>query len=143
MRPRSIAWFERLYLSSLVVSFLTVVLNYSSLREYSVSRGGAAATSLLVATVTLFVNLAFWFLIARRAQNWAKWVLTVLTVIGIVSMIPASSAGAYSGLGPAYVAFSILALALNIAAVFCLFRADASHWFASRGQTVVDPAVFD
>lgn len=143
MKPRSIIIFGRLYAASTALGFFTVLFNYGSLREYSVSRGGAAAISLVVAVLSVAVSILFWFLIVHRAQAWAKWFITVMAVIGLVGMVSQIPTGAYGGLSPTYIALSAISSLLNIAAILFLFRADARPWFASIGEMAVDPAVFE
>lgn len=142
MRPRSIELFEKLYLGAAGVGLLNALVNYGALREQAVATGTAAATPLLGAAIGLGINLLFWFFIARRASNVAKWIMTVMTALGLVSLgLMWSVLGAY---GPVYLTLNAVTTALQVAALVCLFRADAAAWLKSKGKDApIDPTVFN
>ena len=143
MRPPSILMFERLFVASLGVSVLSFVLTYDQTmaqldRMPELARVGGGA-ELVVGSVAIGVAiyLLLWFLIARKASNFAKWVLIVFVAIGVAFSVPAALAGQWdlpfiSGLA---------VYALEIAAIVYLFRDDAKAWL--RGEWNTDPAAFD
>lgn len=144
MRPPSIIQFERLFLASLVLGLLNNALGWKELvsavgtnpdlHQLGIAPGAVIGVVVGLIGLGVVINLALWFLIARRGSNIAKWILTVLMVLGIVSML-------FSGLGHQGLTLplilSLAALALQIAAVFELFRRDAIEWL--RGP--LDPDV--
>ena len=140
MRPSSIIWFERLFLASLIVSLVNFVLGYGQMRRLwladpRLAQVGLGSGFLVGAAVLSFViYLLLWFLIARKASNVAKWVLVVFIAIGLLSL-PSAFTGPFSvaqGLG-------LLVYILEIAAIVCLFRADARAWFAGEQTHEASP----
>ncbi len=143
MRPRSIILFERYFLAAAAIAVLNVLVNYGSLREYSLSRGGAAASSLLGMAIGLAFNLTFWFFIARRASNTIKWVLAAFTGLGLLIEVPNAAAGKFGAISTLYLAIMVLTYGLNLIGVSFLFRRDATNWLKSRGKSgPVDPEIF-
>ncbi len=134
MTPKSIRLFGRYYLASGLIGLLAVMLNYSALRAYSVARGGAAASSLAGGMLGLLAALLFWYLIARRRQNWAKWVVVALAAVGLLGIIPAFVSGAYGGLPPFYLICSGFGEVVHLIAISYLFRCDAVQWLTDRAN---------
>jgi hypothetical protein len=133
MRPQSIILFERLFLASLAGSAAGFALTYDEIMrsmatEPALQAVGLGSGFVLGVTAASFaLYLLLWYLIARRAANFAKWVLVVFTVLGVLSLVP-SMAGPWRTME----LFSLAVYALQIAAVACLFRADAVTWLTGR-----------
>jgi hypothetical protein len=141
MRPQSILMFERLFLASLAVSAVSFVLGFSRLAQDPTVQGAGLGTGFIlgVAAASYALYLLFWYLVAHRALNWAKWVVVVLVAISLVSL-----PGALSSLTRAFdfqVLLNLAVLALEVAAVGYLFRADAKAWLS--GKRPIDPTVFE
>ena len=141
MRPQSILMFERLFLTSLVVSAVSFVLGFSQLTQDPTVQSAGLGTGFIlgVAAASYGLYLLCWYLIAHKALNWAKWVVVVLVAISLVSL-----PGALSSLARALdlqVLLNLAVLALEVVAVGYLFRADAKAWLS--GKTPVDPTVFE
>ncbi|TKD50718.1 hypothetical protein [Sphingomonas baiyangensis] len=91
----------------------------------------AISSTLLVGGTILSVgvSLLLWYLVARRGSNIARWVLTALVVIGVVLGVLSGLSGSYpTGL---LGALGALNSALQVLAIWCLFRPDAAAWFGS------------
>ena len=142
MRPNSIIWFERLFLASLVVSAANFILGYTQMRQLwladpRVAQVGLGSGFLVGAAVFSFViYLLLWFLIARKASRVAKWVLVVFIAIALISL-PSALTGPFS----LAQALGLLVYILEIAAIVCLFRADARAWLA--GAQTDEPSTLD
>lgn len=104
-RPKSIVWFERLYLGSWVVSLLALAITWNATLEKlaldpSARRlGMGMMTNILIAGVCFggLITLVLWYFTARQHSVVAKWFVVVF--------------------------------ALHAAAVVMLFRRDARIWF--------------
>lgn len=141
MRPQSILVFERLFLLSLVVSAVAFFLGFDQLTgDPTVVRSGLGTGFILgVAAASYALYLLFWYLIARKAVNWAKWVLLALVAISLVSL-----PGALVQLARSFdvdVLLNVAVLALEVVALGYLFRADAKAWL--NGERPVNPTVFE
>lgn len=142
MRPQSIVMFERLYLASLALSVLSFVIGFQAVvdvftSDLAVQQLGLGAGFIVgVAVVGYAIYLLLWYLVARRAANWAKWVLVVFVAIGITSLRALLT-------GPWNLTniLGLVVYALEVAAVVYLFRADAKAWLS--GEQEADSATFD
>lgn len=141
MRPNSILAFERLFLGSIALSVLNFVMGYEALVE-TVDRhptlvaagiGSGAAVALFALGVAIYLLL--WFLVARKAANWAKWVLVALLALSLLSL--ASSPGDAFALNLTAL-LGLVVYALQLAAAVFLFRADAIAWLKDTPPS--DPA---
>lgn len=143
MRPDSIKKFDLFYLGAIAID---TIANY-------VWRGGLARqiadqfaaqpsnsgivegtpTSLAIALIVLYaaIQLLLWFLVSVRKIGLVRFLVVGLIAINLLS-IPAIL-GALPALQPLVRLFVI---ALQLIAVFYLFRAESSLWF--KGKRVVD-----
>ena len=87
--------------------------------------------------VSVAISLLLWFLISRKAITVAKWILTVFTVIGAL-MIPFS----LEAMGLVSIIFALVITAMQLAAIWMLFRPDAKVWF-EHGPKGMDPGTFE
>jgi hypothetical protein len=142
MRPNSIRWFDRLFLSSLAIGLVNSALAYQRAREaiagdssshlLQAANGGAAATVL--------VGLLMWFFISRRASRILRNFFTLFYILGLLAMPLVLRSAAMTS--PLDLALILIVTLLQAGAVYCLFRPDARAWFAARGKPV-DPAIFE
>lgn len=144
MRPVSIVRFDRLYLASIVVGLIGNIIEWpvtlARLTENpdtaalgssaAIAAGGMIATGVMIA-------LLLWFFAAKRASNVARWIIAVFTAFAVGSLLFGFGAGAVIlDVGGV---LRILAVVLQAAATFFLFRPDAAAWFAPF-DTVEDDA---
>lgn len=145
MRPQSIIRFEQLYLGSLALGILNYFLSYDSMIEQleadpAIAQMGFASLGFVLGTAVFSyaISLILWYFIARRANNVLRWVLLILTVFGLISL-PTS-------LGTLPVVSMVLTLiltAMQLVALFFLWRPDANEWFANKGSVEIDPSTFE
>ncbi|NKJ42406.1 hypothetical protein [Novosphingobium sp. SG720] len=144
MRPISIRWFDRLFLTALALS-----LPLGALETWQVlaTNPGTTAYALLSFGVPIILWLCLWFFISVRASKIAKWIWTLFLVADLVSFpIVSAMAGGYFTRalflhGVLGIAVHIARLLLLITATGMLFRHDANQWFASRGRPI-DASIF-
>jgi hypothetical protein len=157
MRPSAIVNFERLYLISLGLVLLQQVIAFFFMRDLFNSFAGvmddaegAGLASAVMIFAMLFglvlaigVPLLFWWLAARKRQEFAKWVLLVLTTLSAMNwllsvamlfLLPAGAsdmavASGFQGSQAAIVGVDALAEILGIVALVYLFRPEAEAWF--------------
>lgn len=141
MRPVSIVWFERFYLTALVLGLISTLINWSTISATAQAAPGAsgfagsAAFMVSVLAVSFGVSLLFWFFIARRGSKVAKWIMTVFFVLGLLGL-PATLTNPMFSTG--VVAMALINTLLQLAAVICLFRADTHDWFNGRKSADLD-----
>ena len=145
MRPQSILNFERFYLGSLALGVLNYFLSYDAviadlaadpvLEEMGLASFGFA---LIMTAFAWAIALVFWYFIARRASNIAKWILVVMTGLGLL-YIPTS----LTAMGFVTAAITLVITALQLVALYFLFRADAKRWLESKGNVSDDITTFE
>ena len=131
-RPKSIVMFERCYLVAFAAGALSTVLLWSTVKAGFAAQEALVGTWLLpVSTVIgLFVQLLLWYFIAHRGSAVAKWIATVLAAIGLAGAIFSLAIGRYpGGIGGM---IGTVKLALQIAAIWFLFRPDTQVWFGEK-----------
>lgn len=135
MRPPSIIQFGRFYLGALAVGLVGNILNWDNATAMLQEEPNAAVLGtgflFISMAVGLAISLLLWFLAARKAVGVAKWIIVVFFAIGLIS-VP-FSLGQLSGIA---MVTSLVAMALQAAAIYMLFRPDAKKWFA--GEKTVD-----
>ncbi|HEY5721721.1 MAG TPA: hypothetical protein VIT45_05315 [Allosphingosinicella sp.] len=128
-RPESIAWFERLYIGSLLVSMAIIVMGWDSTGQIPLLYLIPALFLGLVLPVILIL------LVSRRRSRVAKWVLIALFAIGL-----ASNVAGYNPNGDLRLDLAALVItAMQMLALALLFTAPARAWLAGKdeaGQTV-------
>lgn len=144
MRPKSIRIFDWLFLASLLLSLVNSARSYSAITGRFRSDPALAAVAgvgrpffIISLAIGLGISLALWYFISRRASNVAKWILFAFTAFGVLSVVrnlqqPMFGGGVMAGM--------IALTALQVVAVFFLFRPDAVAWL--EGKAPVDPDVF-
>lgn len=165
MRPDSILRFERIYLISLLLVLVQQLIGFFLARSmFGQFLGGADAPAELGASfgasfgaimmgamffglaMTLGVPLLFWWLAARKRQEFAKWLLLVISVLStanwlfslavLLFMLPqdmmnVAGLGDFRTMQLVLVVVDAGAEALGIFALTYLFRQDAIDWFRS------------
>jgi len=140
MRPQSVVMFERLFLLSLALSAISFAMGYGEfsqqvLRDPAMRQLGLGASFVIgLALAGYALYLLLWYLIARKAANWAKWLLVVFLAFSLVSL-----PGAIRGPWTLASAAAIAVYALQVAAVLFLFKRDAKAWL-NGDEEVADPA---
>ena len=138
LRPISIVQFERCYLGSLLLGFLTLAVTWNTQlamlqRNPATAQmsGGMIYGSLLTGLVVgALITLLLWYFAARRASAVAKWIIVVFFAIGVLSLLNSLSKGVVPpGLGGVLTVANIV---LQGVAVYLLFRPDAKAWFDGR-----------
>lgn len=165
MRPNAIVQFERLYLASLALVIVQQVVAFFLVRNMfdGVTAGMREApeidgtVSAVVIAAMLFglllaigIPLLFWWLAARKRQEFAKWVLLVLSVLSGLSWLFSASVmfflptdmtevpgfGGFQATQAVIIAIDLVSEVLGIIALTFLFRQEAVAWFRSAGPTV-------
>jgi uncharacterized membrane protein len=144
MRPASITRFDQLYLGALALGIVNTVLAYDATMtqleaDPDVAAAGMAGPGVIIGAFAFgfAISLLLWFFISRRASGIAKWVLVVFTVIGTL-MLPLS----LTAVPLVQLIVTLVITAMQIGAVWYLFRPDARAWFA-HGPGGMDPAAFE
>ena len=141
MRPKSIVTFERLYLGALALGIVDIVLSWqeTSARLAADPRARDLGSTFLPMTVliSVIIPLLLWYFVARKASVVAKWIVVALFVLSIAAfLIGAQRTGLPSGLSGI---LSLVAVVMQAAAVWLLFRPDAKAWFNDgRGGSETD-----
>jgi hypothetical protein len=146
MRPNSIRWFDRLFLAYLLLFSVEYILLYPLLRARDESNQFSAnfGAGFTIANMAFGfgVQILLWYLIGRRASNIARWIWVALAAVEVL-LISVSIRRALGGhLGLERFALALTIGILRVPMIFCLFRPDASAWFAAKGRPV-NPAIFD
>ncbi|HLV08349.1 MAG TPA: hypothetical protein VKY80_11805 [Croceibacterium sp.] len=144
MRPQSIVMFERLFLASIVLNVIVFAIGYGEFSQQitndpalqRVGLGGGFVIALALAGYAIYLLL--WYLIARKAANWAKWVLVLFLLLSLLS-VPDALRGPWNFSTIAALAVYVL----QIAAVGHLFQADAKAWLSNKGAEGPNPETFD
>jgi hypothetical protein len=143
MRPPSIINFERLFLVAMALGVIDLVVGYETAteqltREPALRQLGIGGSELFIgiSAAWLAVYLLLWFLIARKASNVAKWILVILSAIGAIFFVLS-----LTGRWDLALLLTVAYYALELAAVACLFRADATAWLKAKPDT--DQAALD
>lgn len=144
MRPVSIVRFDRLYLASIVVGLIGNVIEWpvtiARLTSDPATAALASIAEILVGGMIgsgVLIALLLWFFTAKRASNVARWIVTIFTVFAVGSLFFGYRGG--SVILDAGGIIRLVAVVLQAAATFFLFRPDAAVWFAPL-HTVEDDA---
>ena len=144
MRPKSIIWFERLYLGSWLLSLVALAVNWSAIRETMAENPAAGRLGVdtmmnifvAFAGLSALITMLLWYFTARQHSVVAKWFVVaffVLGLLGVPGLIGPFTEGQWvKGI------LQVLVFLLHAAAVAMLFRRDARIWFGEIGD--VPPA---
>lgn len=135
MRPKSIIWFERLYLGSWLLSLVGLAMNWGVIRDTIVENPAAqrlgpdTMMNIFIAIIglTALATLLLWHFTARRHSVVAKWFVVAFFVFGLLGLpglvTPFANGQWVAGLLQSFV------FVLHAAAVAMLFQRDARIWF--------------
>ena len=146
MRPKSMLWFDWLYLAALAIGLIASIQSFDFTLAQNRARPniwhfGGPTLQVMIA-LGFLLSVIWWFLIARRCYAWAKWIWLVFLLFDVIylrSLVQMAQSGAMMPLTLGLMGLQIL---LKIASAFCLFRQDARAWFAAKGKPL-DAAIFD
>ena len=135
LRPKSIVWFERLYLGSWFVSLVALAVNWSTMKEAIEDNPAAkklgidAMMNMVVAGIAIsaLITVVLWYFTARQHSVVAKWFVVVFFVLGLFG-IPGLFAMFTSG-QVASALLQTVVFVLHAAAIVMLFQRDARIWF--------------
>ncbi len=144
MRPNSINLFDRLFLCAFVIgAFSTAhsLIKFQAAIATNPAYAGSAGTIAMASTtlgmaVGIALPLLLWYMISRRASNVARWLYVAFFVAGVL-MLP-STLGLAARTSMLTVMPGLVTMALQGAAIFCLFRADARVWFGGPEAEMAD-----
>jgi hypothetical protein len=138
MRPESIRWFERVYWLHIAVAAIWLTWSYIQVSHTALSPGlehlhrTRALIQGITSIVSIGIELLLWFFIARRGSNVAKWIFVAFFVLALLGTALLAFRYGQDMLSPVRLGVSILMMALRMAALWLLFRPDASAWFRGR-----------
>ena len=139
MKPQSIKMFDYLFLGSLALGILNFLLSWGDMEAQMAADPATAqmGTGFLIGifAFSMLVSLLLWYLISSRGSKIAKWILIIFTVIGLL-MLPAS----LGTLAPLAMVLTLVITAMQLAALFFLFKPDAKAYLAGERS---DPDAFD
>lgn len=123
MRPRSIVWFEWLYVATLVVGGIQSAVGWPRLRMLA-----NMSFILTVQVITFAVILLLVLLVSRARSNVAKWLLVFGVALGLPVLYQAVRSGHFSGI---LILTAVQTLA-QIVAMLLLFTPEAQDWMHNR-----------
>lgn len=134
-RPRSIVWFECLYLVALALGVLTTYLRWDQIVAQVDATPGYEGRGLAFAILSLAfwipVNLLLWHLAAHRGSLAGKWMIAGLAVVSAFDLLTLALTGNISrdmtGL------LDLAVYLASFAALWFLFRPDSKSWFDAEG----------
>lgn len=132
--PRSIVFFERGYLASLLLS---AVVTFASWDYWVVPKAGDPEWleyAILGITMVLYIfSILLWSQIMTRRSNIAKWALVVLTLGALpLYFVPDDTDKRPATL----IAAEIGSTVLGVVATFALFTPAARQWFRNEPQNL-------
>lgn len=131
-RPKSIIWFERLFLIAAFLTFFGILVTLRDYVEYYSTSTKAQMTYVYISWGLFCVGwatlLLSWYFAARRAKIWAKWIFVATCFLGLLIFIAAIEYASGMGL----IATSTINFLIVLSAG-CLFLPSARFWFASGG----------
>lgn len=136
-RPRSIVWFERFFIASLVLSLIDLIYHLDLFTENLADdpEFGIGLLFILIGAGALGVGLQMllWYFIAIRASAIARILYIFLWAFGIIGAVMT-----FKEYMPSEIAFLIVNQLLMLASIVMLFRVDAVLWVESKGQILND-----
>ena len=123
--PPDIAWFERLWLGTLVLTAFITIMMF----DWSMNRVGPYGAALLT-SVRFGGSFLLMLLCSRRRSNFVRWVLAIPFSLTIVAY-DAIRLPEMLQRDPVLL-FVLLRLGLMFAAIYLLFTPSSRAWFAGR-----------
>jgi len=137
MRPKSIVWFDRLYLLAIALVLADGAFSYPSKVKLlavtsDLGKAGWAPTVLIVTlAVSIGLRLLLWFLISAMASRIAKWLAVILALAALFNVPSLLAAAAVL---PMVALPGLLTIALQLVAVFLLLLPGSRRWFAMSAR---------
>ena len=128
-RPKSIIWFERLYLGSLAVSVAIMAMGWDATGQIPL------VYLLLALLLGLVLPAVLVLLVSRRRSRVAKWVLIILFAIGLASNVAGYNPNGDTRLNVA----AMIITAMQMLALALLFTGPARAWLAGKDGTGPGP----
>lgn len=131
--PSPIRSFERLFLLALILWAVGQVGTMAPrIAQFEATPAGHGRSWMLVLTMALvaLVNVAIWYLVARRASATGKWLAVIAAAVsGLLVLVELMALIQPGGPALSYKLVALVASALTVASVVPLFRDDARAWF--------------
>jgi NADH:ubiquinone oxidoreductase subunit K len=125
MRPKTILWFETLYLGSLAIAVVKIAVEWRETRA-------ALPTHFILAVLafSLILTTALVLLVSRRRSRVAKWVMAVLYALGLTAYLPIFRTGVDSAGTAADIGLGVM----QVAALVLLFSPSARAWLSAERE---------
>ena len=130
-RPKSIEWFERFYLASVLVGAVDSAMTWAQTAgSVEAARAQAMFGPWFLPLAFVFIYtlwLLLWYFTARAGSAIAKWAVVVFYVFALIGFASTIVVGALEF--SASLALSVGSLVLTGISVWFLFRPDSKGWF--------------
>lgn len=133
MRPQSIVLFDRLYLGWIALGVINFFLSYdiatAMMRADSSNLVlGVSPESfyVVIAIVSVLVQLLLWYFIARMGSNVARWIWIILFALGMINVAAMFEIFEYSVL---LGTIGLIIVGMQVFGIFLLFRPESNAWF--------------
>ena len=136
VRPKSMLWFDRLFLGSVAVSLAGTIALLPEVQQMIDDGPLLAQTNVSVAAIVgqlagmFFIILLLWFCVSRLRSRVARWIMTIFVLLFSLGVL--LKGAALFDYGVVNAAFSIGNAVLSLLAVMCLFTSEARTWFFRR-----------
>ena len=142
MRPKSIVQFERVYLASMALSAIGLAVGWDKYVEefagLGVTRGVQQGILIGAVAISLLIEFALLYYIARRANAQAKMVFLIFTALAVWYFLE-DLIDTRNWLNRVLIVDAII-FVLNLFAAWLLFRPDAKAWLGSKDtESSTDP----
>ena len=123
MRPPAVAWFERLFLFSLLLAPLQAAIGWGKLSER-----GSQPEMLAILGLTLATLGGLALLVSRGRSGSSRWVLTLLVLIGLPLFVLSALRGTLVG----SLALALIQAALQAGGIALIFTPHSREWLRRR-----------
>lgn len=134
-RPKSILWFERLFVASIFLSAVRASLNWINTlsgTEFNTEGWNNFFIAMILTTaISFLIDIGLCYFVARRASNLAKWILVTKTFLGMAVVVWTLPSLLQVDLA-VVVASTLFIQILFVISIIFLFRRDARSWFRDR-----------
>jgi hypothetical protein len=128
--PRSVLWFERVFLASLALGLVQAWIGWAELVGRAAGEGEGPGSVAALLGLTFFTMGALALLVSRGRTGWARWLLVALCLIGLPLMWGSFEAGRIVG----STALAAAQAAMQAGSLVLLFTKGARAWLAPRGR---------